>query len=155
MKRRKFIQSTALASTIPLSYASAGQNTSQSMDDEKELYEIRTYEMKFRGNRKMLISYLKEALHPAMQRVGVNHFMLFNELGKSDPSKIWVLISYPNANIYLEAQTLNSDSEFTKAAMKYNELPVDTPYSIVIHQCYCMLLMEFLKWLTQLKEQLI
>ena len=126
MKRRKFIQSTVAASALPLTYA-VGNSTQRSSLDEKELYEIRTYEIKFGGNAKLLLDYLKNALHPALKRAGINQFMLFNELGNSDPKKIYALISYPNANIYLQAQNLESDATFVKAAMDYTAIPVEKP----------------------------
>ncbi len=126
MKRRKFIASTLAASAIPLSYA-AGDTGDSKDTAQKELYELRTYEIKFRGNQKLLKDYLKNALQPAMERLGVNHFMLFDELGSPEPKKIWVLISYPNPTIYLNAQNLNSNETYVKAASEYNNAPADQP----------------------------
>ena len=127
MKRRNFIQASAAASTIPLTYTAASHLGSTFPNAEKELYEIRTYEMKFGSNAKLLVNYLKNALHPAMKRVGVNHFLLFNELSQANPTKIWVLISYPSANIYLQSQNLQADSAFVKASMDYTEVPAAKP----------------------------
>lgn len=121
MKRRKFIASAAAASALPLSCAAsakaiAGKETAE----EKELYEIRTYEIKFRGNQKLLISYLKEALKPALMRAGANHFMLLEETGPGGPKKIYALISYPTAATYIQAQSLNGDAAYVAAAANYN-----------------------------------
>lgn len=121
MERRKFLQSSALAATIPLTHSVSSSEFHQ--NETKELYELRSYEMKFRGNANTLIDYLQQVLKPALEALGVNHFLLMNELGKSDPRKIWVLISYPDASIYLKAQQLNSDVAFMEAAKAYNSLP--------------------------------
>ena len=85
---------------------------------EKELYELRTYELKFGGNQKLLIDYLQKVYQPALERIGVNHFMLFKELGDSSPAKIRVLISYPDSTVYLSAQNLHSDLKYEKEAKK-------------------------------------
>jgi len=125
MKRRKFINTTLAASTLPLGCAATKLSSPE--ENSKELYELRTYEIKFGGNSKLLISYLKEALQPALKRVGVNHFMLFEELGNADPKKIMALISYPNPSIYLKAQNLQGDSTYQTASAEYHALPADRP----------------------------
>ena len=128
MKRRKFLQSTvaatAASTVFPFSQASGMEMPSISVE-EKELYELRTYEMRFGGNEKLLIDYLKKVLQPVLKRAGVNHFMLFKELGDSNPSKIRVLISYPNSTIYLNAQNLFSDSDYVGESKGYHDLPPD------------------------------
>jgi hypothetical protein len=128
MKRRKFLKSTvaatAVATTFPFSHA-----TSKEMPlipiEEKELYELRTYEIRFGGNRKLLVDYLKNVFQPALKRMGVNHFMLFKELGDSDPTKLRVLISYPNTSVYLKAQNLQTDSAYVSQSKEYHNLPKD------------------------------
>ena len=125
MKRRKFIQSSIVASTIPL--AASGKRNDSTEDLQKELYELRTYELKFAGYHQLLIDYLKTALQPALKKIGVNHFMLFEELGNAEPKKMWVLINYPNANIYLQSQNLSEDSVYQTAAKKYNDWGPEQP----------------------------
>ena len=129
MKRRKFIQSTVLASAVasvsPFSNVTGQEMPFIDSGSEKELYELRTYEIKFGGNQKLLIDYLYKALQPALKRIGVNHFLLFKELGNSDPTKLRVLISYPNASVFIGAQNLHSDLKYEKEAKNYHNLPPD------------------------------
>lgn len=120
MERRTFIQSTFATATLPF----VG-NTNQPINDTKEWYELRTYDITFGANANLLTQYLKEVLHPAMKSVGVNHFHIFDEYSKSIPRKIWLLISYPSPEVYLNAQQLASDTNFLKAAANYNALPVE------------------------------
>lgn len=127
MKRRKFVQTSLAASALPLSFASAGNSAHSNLETTKEWYEIRTYEMRFRSNQKILLDYLNHVLHPGLQKIGVNHFMIFEELGNADPKKIWTLISYPNAEVYLKAQQLASDPDYAKTALTYDALPSDKP----------------------------
>lgn len=124
MKRRKFIQSAALASSLPMGLA-ANQSPTLSSAFDKELYEMRTYEMKFGSNQGLLTDYLKNGLQPALKRAGVNHFMQFKELGNSEPANLWVLISYPNSEVYLRSQTLASDAEYAAAAASYQAIAPD------------------------------
>jgi hypothetical protein len=130
MKRRKFIQSTALASAVatalPFSKVASQEMPFINSVSEKELYELRTYEIKFGGNQKLLVDYLKDVFQPALKRIGVNHFILFKELGNANPTKIRVLISYPNASVYLNAQNLYySDSNYVTKAEEYHNLSPD------------------------------
>lgn len=121
MQRRKFITTAAAASALPLSYAASSQILADGKPTpEKELYEVRTYELKFGGNQKLLLSYLKDALKPAMMRAGANHFMILEEVAKGGPKKIYLLISYPTAAIYLQAQNPNGDAAYVSAAATYN-----------------------------------
>jgi hypothetical protein len=128
MKRRKFLQSTAAVTAIstifPFSKAT-GMKMPFMPVVEKELYELRTYEMRFGANQKLLIDYLKNVLEPALKRAGVNHFMVFKELGNSNPSILRVLISYPNSVIYLNAQNLYSDTAYVNESKEYHNLPQD------------------------------
>jgi len=127
MKRRKFIQSSVAASAVPLSATAMGTGRFNETAAGKELYEIRTYELRFGGNQKLLTDYLKNALHPALSRTGANHFMLFGEISSTLPKKIRAIISYPNMESYLKGQNLADDTEYDKAASDYNALPVDKP----------------------------
>ena len=121
MERRKFITTAVAASALPLSCVAGSQIlASDKPTDEKELYEFRTYEMRFGGNQKMLLAYLKDALKPAMRRAGANHFMMFEEVTGGGPKKIYVLISYPTSAIYINAQNLKGDTTFTTATTDYN-----------------------------------
>ncbi|MCK5401517.1 MAG: NIPSNAP family protein [Flavobacteriaceae bacterium] len=126
MKRRSFIKSTvaaaSVASVLPLSHATA-QELPIDQISEKELYELRTYELRFGSQQKLLLDYLTKVFQPVLKRIGVNHFMLFKELGDSNPTKLTALISYPNASVYLKAQNLYTDSDYVTQAKEYHNLP--------------------------------
>ncbi len=126
MERRRFIKTGATVSTVPFATAMGSKFTSD-LAEGKELYELRTYTLRFGGNLKLLSEYLKKALQPAMKRVGANHFMVFSEVSNTLPRKLRVLISYPDANTYLQAQMVDQDEEFVKMAQVYNDLPVESP----------------------------
>lgn len=128
MNRRKFVYASMAAGTLPF-MASAGNYTAITEAD-KELYELRTYEVKFRGNQQLLKDYLNNILKPSLQKQGVNHFMIMGEYGLSDPANLHLLISYPSAEIYVRVLHLQSDPEYLELAGEYNAiLPENALYN--------------------------
>ena len=82
MKRRKFIASSLLTGAAGATFANPLSTTQQATN---EIYELKSYEITFGGNRNALISYIKDTLKPALLAEGVKKLMLFSELGNSDP----------------------------------------------------------------------
>jgi len=120
MERRKFVYTTLAASSLPL-MAKAGL-AGNPVSLEKELFEIRTYDLKFGANRQFLEDYLRKVLGPALMKKGVTHFMLLGELGMTDPPKLRVIINYPSPAAFIEAQNLQDDPVYMEAAADYNQL---------------------------------
>jgi hypothetical protein len=124
MQRRKFLAAGAAALPLVLGAQSAGQGA----PDARQLIELRTYEIKFGGSgQSILLDYLNNALAPALKRLGCADFSLMKVLGDAEPAMIWVLISYPNADTYLQAQDLSEDKTYQKAAAAYQAVPADKP----------------------------
>ena len=121
MKRRKFIATTGLASL-----AATGMTKPKNIPetDDQQLYEMREYEMNFRGNRNLLLSYFEDALIPALGRIGVSNVGVFEELGKSMPSKIYLLIPFNSMKHFSEHyELLSQDKEFQKGSTEFNSFP--------------------------------
>lgn len=118
MKRRKFVTSSAALGAVSIS-ARESILMDTNAKTSKELYELRTYELTFGGNRKSLLTYLQNVLHPALWEAGCNHTFIFKEVGDPEPTKIWTLISYPSMETYLNSFSMNADEEFVDAAKDY------------------------------------
>jgi hypothetical protein len=128
MKRRKFVYSSIAAGTLP--FLASSQSSEVNLQTEKELYELRTYEVRFRANQQLLKDYLKDVLKPSLIQQGVNHVMILGEYGMSDPANIHVLLSYPSADVYMKAQSLQTDMGYLSLAAGYNALaPEDALYN--------------------------
>lgn len=127
MKRRKFIQSGLVASAVPISCTTVSTAAIKNMEPGQELYEWRDYDIKWGGNSKLLVSYLKDVLKPALMAEGVNHFMVFEDINPSAEKKIRTLISYPNSDIYIRSQMMQHQAPFVSAAQEYGAVPVDKP----------------------------
>ena len=125
MKRRKFINSAAAASILPLTLTNSIASAQANAAAEKEIYELRTYEIKFRGNQKLLLNFLNEAYLPALKRKGVKHTFMFREIGMSDPAKLWLLVSYPDSATYIKAQNLADDAEYQSKSADYHKIGPD------------------------------
>lgn len=120
MKRRKFVFNSLAAGSLPL--FTMGKTSFQGAAAEKELFEIRKYELKFRANRQVLEDYLYNILAPSLSEHGTSHFLLMGEMGLTDPPKLWAFISYPSATSYIEAQKLQTDPAYMSRALEYNKL---------------------------------
>ncbi len=122
MKRRKFVASAAMGTTIASCASTAAVvSTSNSLESKREFYEWRTYELVFGGNSKLFMDYLNGSLKTALTKAGVSHFQIFKELGNPMPSKVHVLISYPGIEAYSNGLTMQHADEFTALTMAYDE----------------------------------
>ena len=98
---------------------------------KKEIYEIREYEMRFGSPAANLENYFKNALIPALNRLGIKNVGVFKETGKSEPAKIYVIIPYASIEQYgsINAQ-LKTDAKFSEASAEFNTLlPDKAPYA--------------------------
>lgn len=120
MKRRKFVAASATFGAM-LPFASRANNKRQTED--KELYELRTYEFKFRGSQGALIDYLKNDFSRLLTDAGCG-LMLFDEIGDSEPRKIVAVIKYPSTQAYIMVQK-RSATEAMDGADDYHQIPED------------------------------
>jgi hypothetical protein len=119
MKRRKFVAAAA-ATSLMGSYASA-RSLAATAEDTPEIYELRTYEMAWGGNKSALTTFLNDVEAPYLKNMGANHFMTFTEVSQSEPSKLWRLISYPDFKSYENAISHGSDEKYLNQSADYAE----------------------------------
>ncbi|MGF7217433.1 hypothetical protein GGR92_003607 [Spirosoma lacussanchae] len=119
MKRRQFVASSLLA--VP----ALTQETAKPAP-AKQVYELRTYDMRFGAQQSNLENYLKDALIPALNRQGAKTVGVFREMGKSDPAKLYVLIPHASMDAYAGVSTrLAADTAYASASRAYNDLTPD------------------------------
>ena len=124
MKRRKFLQSSFIAASA----ISTGINPVNDKGNQKELYELREYVMRFGSDGSQLENFFRNALIPALNKQGIKQVGVFKEYGKSDPAKIYLFIPYPSFGDYLNINTqLKSDDDFKKNSQAYTAIPADKP----------------------------
>ena len=84
---------------------------------QKEMYELRVYEMKFDRSEKILHDYLSNALIPALNRQEIYNIGVFEELGEALPKKLYLFIPYKNMGAFQSTyENLQTDSEFKSAS---------------------------------------
>lgn len=124
MKRRKFVKSSIIGTSVIASGLTLPGAESQV--NSKEIFELKEYELAFGGNQSILHNWLKEALIPALNKYGVSHVGVFSELGKFEPTKIYVLIPYPGIGEYFKLPSLIvEDADYLAASRNYNSLLPD------------------------------
>lgn len=123
MERRKFLQKSIVATTA-LTGVGLASAEAKGMQQGKEVYEWRVYEM--RWGTGALDQYFSKALIPALNRLGVKNVGAFTEMSKSEPAKLYVLIPYPSFDAYVKVnEALKKDKAFAEAATEYNKIPVE------------------------------
>ena len=130
MQRRSFVKSSLLAATaLTTSVAQAAETKSEAV--KNELYELRTYELKFGSPQSNLDKYFKDALIPVFNKYGVKNVGVFTEISKSEPAKVYLLIPYPSIEEFASISAkVKADADFKKAAENYTALPVEkAPYA--------------------------
>ncbi|MBC8769846.1 NIPSNAP family protein [Arenibacter sp. BSSL-BM3] len=91
-----------------------------SIYSQEEVYELRTYELEFFGQAKVLHNYLEQALLPALDRQGIEHIGAFEEYGESLPKKIYLLIPYDNIQTFQSSKdVLAKDAKYLQDAKTY------------------------------------
>lgn len=117
MERRKFIQKSALVTGL----FATGISASGAQPKSKEVYELRVYEM--RWGQGTFDNYLSTALIPSLNRAGVKNVGVFTEIGKSEPTKVFVLIPYASFEDFGKiTMGLNSDKQFLEAKAEYDRI---------------------------------
>lgn len=128
MKRRTFIKAAGTGALALSTGSSALANTKNSMAEPQQIFEMRVYTFKFRGNQKAMHNYLQKALIPAYNRYGVTNVGVFMELGESEPAKLYVLIPHNSLEDMASVpRKLSKDLEYGIAAEKFIKMPADTP----------------------------
>lgn len=129
MDRRKFLGSAlasgALAAT---SLPAAQQSTSSS---EREYYELRRYHILSGPMKQLADSYFKDALVPALNRLGIKPVGIFNTtIGAQGPSS-YVLMPAANSQTLITAEArLRNDAEYQKAAAPFLNAPARDPGAV-------------------------
>ncbi len=102
-------------------WALSGMSTSPAQTaTDGELYDLKTYELKFGSNRNALMDYLNEVHNPYLQNLGAKT-MMFMETGASEPTKLWTLAAYPDISSYQKGFLIESDPEVMSKSKKYVE----------------------------------
>ena len=123
--RRDFI-----ASSIMLTAAVGAATTAaaQTRGKKQEYYELRTYHAPSVVKRRLISSYLEQALVPALNRQGINRVGVFTVMENPNDHSIFMLIPYPTLQHLSDLNPkLESDSSYRSASKDLLAAPKDDP----------------------------
>lgn len=118
MKRRKFVAATT--ASMMLAPWALGKSPSNQSSSNGEIYDLKTYELKFASNRKALLNYLKEVHNPYLENLGAKT-MMFMETGATEPTKLWTLAAYPDFNTYQQGTHVDANEAVMEQSKAYIE----------------------------------
>lgn len=126
MQRRTLLQTSLLTAATGVALGIGPAIAGSKYAPQKEIYELREYEMRFGSDQSQLEDYFKTALIPALNKYGVKTVGVFKEWGKSEPAKIYLLVPYASSETYFSVNTkIKGDADYLKNSAAYNNVPVD------------------------------
>jgi hypothetical protein len=130
MRRRRFLVSSLAASGLVLSASSKSPFRGQEAAERKgrEYYELRRYHLRAGPQEKLTDEFLRQALVPALNRLGISPVGVFNvEIGPLSPSR-YVLMPGDSADALLSVEArLGQDDEYLKAGAAFLNAPAQQP----------------------------
>jgi hypothetical protein len=130
MNRREFVTTGLTAGVTASAVMPALAEAQADEPNAREYYELRQYHV-WRGNMaKRLDDYLRDALIPAVKRMGAGPVGVFNVMIGEDSPTVYVLIPHKTADSVLTMTAkLGMDDEYRKAGEPFlTALPSDPPY---------------------------
>lgn len=124
--------------------------TNSSLAQQKQVLELRTYELVDTAAEAKLDAYLADALIPALKRQGLGPIGAFNQAAPQDgkaadeSTQVILLIPGPSTQAVTRAAAkLTTDEQYQQAAADYLSTPADKPLLVRIRS---ELLMSFDVW---------
>jgi hypothetical protein len=126
MKRRSFLKNASVAAGASAVYPVITGMSQPA--GEKGIIELRVYHISRGGNNKgLLMDYFSKAYIPFLKKHNTKVF-LFDEYSLEEPVKVYAVIGYPSASVYLNVQqAIWNDNDFVSASKSYNEIPSASP----------------------------
>jgi hypothetical protein len=127
MKRRSFLQKTAVvagAATLASPVVTAG---TMPTDYNKEIYELRIYQLTSGSTKGTVVNYLTNAVAPYLNGAG-GKVGIFTEYGMTEPPKLYVLLVFPDPETYYKVLSdMENDAAYQTKAAAYLKSPFDKP----------------------------
>lgn len=140
MQRRQFLAASLATTSLALMGAAAEKSTTRS----REFYQIRRYRLQNGPQTKLTESYFRDALIPALNRMGMDPIGAFSlQIGPETPTFYLLIPSNSVEALATLDLHLEQDSEFLKLAEPFWNAPAATPAFLRIESS---LLAAFTGW---------
>ena len=95
---------------------------------KQEYYELRIYQAEDAERQAVVKDYLKNALMPALGRMGIDRVGVFTVMNNKSDFSVFALIPYPTLDAFSQLNPkLAADRDYQRAATKYFALPMKKP----------------------------
>jgi hypothetical protein len=127
MKRRSFLQKSAVVAGAAALSSPVAMAATAPPDFNKEIYELRIYQLTSGGTKGTVVNYLKGAVAPYLKGVG-GKVGIFTEYGLTEPPKLYALLVFPDAETYYTSLSeMENDATYQANAAAYLKSPFDKP----------------------------
>jgi len=132
VNRRNFLTTSAAGLGASRLNLSAPRNDAAN-EKSREYYELRQYHVQSGRQQKITDAFLRDALVPALNRLGITPVGVFNvEIGEGSP-RFHVLLPAASVDVLATAEVrLGQDSEYLKAGAPFLSAPADQPAMVRI-----------------------
>jgi hypothetical protein len=132
VNRRNFLTASAAGLGASRLNLSAPRNDAAN-EKSREYYELRQYHVQAGRQQKITDAFLRDALVPALNRLGITPVGVFNvEIGEGSP-RFHVLLPAASVDVLATAEVrLGQDSEYLKAGAPFLSAPADEPAMVRI-----------------------
>jgi hypothetical protein len=132
MNRRKFLAASVVGLGASKLNLSATQNDAAD-GKSRQYYELRQYHVQSGRQQKTTDAFLRDALVPALNRLGISPVGVFNvEIGEGSP-RFHVLLPAASVDILATAEArLGHDAEYLKGGAPFLSAPADQPAMVRI-----------------------
>ncbi|HTV56529.1 MAG TPA: NIPSNAP family protein [Terriglobia bacterium] len=129
MKRRAFLTSSLSAAAMAAGKPPALKGAEKTTDPAgRDFYELRRYELRAGSQAKLTHAYLRDALIPAVNNLGIEPVGVFDiVIGHESPS-IYVLLPSPSLRALVTVEAaLGSDAAYQQAGKDFLSAPAQSP----------------------------
>lgn len=126
MHRRNFVKSTLVSGALLGGTLATGNAGAMNNDNPKkqQWYELRTYLFSNAAQQQLTSQYLQQAYLPALNRAGISHIGVFNELQAQGTARLFLLIPFSSIEAFTGINTkLAKDKTYLQAGDAYLNAP--------------------------------
>lgn len=128
MDRRRFLGSALATGALATSSLNAAQ---QSSSGEREYYELRRYHILSGAMKQLADGYFRDALAPALNRLGIKPVGVFNtSIGSEGPSSYVLMPAAKSETLVTAEAHLADDTDYQKAAAPFLNAPARDPGAV-------------------------
>lgn len=137
MKRRAFLKTSLAATSLAALSPFAAKSQAAEKTGTQEYYEWRSYQLKGSSQKEKVDGYLKNALIPALNRLGCKPVGAFTVKDATEITALHVLIPYPSLEVFgSAAAALDNDATYQKAAESYLQATKADPAYVRIENSF-------------------